>query len=240
VIAREAERLARLYWNAREDFGFVADALPLDQALDAALAADAPRPFFISDSGDNPTAGGTGDVSWTLGELLQRPELAGDEHTVIHASIFDPAVVSAAVRAGIGGTVEVEVGGHVDGGPRGPVPMTAEVFSITEGDQTAGTQVVLRSGSVYEIVTERRKPFHKINDFTQLGLDPHQADVVIVKIGYLEPELYEAAAGWKLGLTPGGVDLDLLRLPHTHLQPGVFPFERRATDPDLTPLVTRR
>jgi microcystin degradation protein MlrC len=240
VIAREAERLAKLYWDARKDFVFVADALPLDQALDAALAEGAPRPYFISDSGDNPTAGGTGDVSWTLGELLQRPESAGTDHTVIHASIFDPVAVDAAVAAGVGGTVEVEVGGHVDGGPRGPVPMKAEVFSITEGDPTAGTQVVLRSGSVYEIVTQRRKPFHRITDFTALGLDPLTADIVLVKIGYLEPQLYEAAAGWKLGLTPGGVDQDLLRLPHTHLEPGVYPFEDLDTDPDLTPVVTRR
>lgn len=240
VIAREAERLAQLYWQAREDFVFVADALPLDQCLDAALAEDAPRPYFISDSGDNPTAGGTGDVSWTLGELLQRPELAGDEHTVIHASIFDPAVVDAAIAAGVGGTVEVEVGGHIDSGPRGPVPFSGEVFSITEGDPTGGTHVVLRRGSVYEIVTQRRKPFHRIADFTRLGLDPLTADIVIVKIGYLEPQLYEAAAGWKLGLTPGGVDQDLLRLGHHNLQPGVFPFEKLDQDPDLTPVVTRR
>ncbi|HEY9291925.1 MAG TPA: M81 family metallopeptidase, partial [Microlunatus sp.] len=137
VIAREAERLARLYWDAREDFVFVADALPLEQALDAALAEGAPRPFLISDSGDNPTAGGTGDVSWTLGELLQRPELSGSDRTVIHASIFDPVAIEAAVKAGVGATVQVELGGHVDGGPRGPVPMTADVFSITEGDPTA-------------------------------------------------------------------------------------------------------
>jgi microcystin degradation protein MlrC len=240
VIAREAERLARLYWDAREEFVFVADALPLDQALDAALAPGAARPYFISDSGDNPTAGGTGDVSWTLGELLQRPELAAEGRTVIHASIFDPAAVAQAVAAGVGGTVEVEVGGHVDGNPRGPVPVTGEVFSITEGDPTAGTQVVLRAGSVYEIVTERRKPFHKIDDFAKLGLDPQKADVVVVKIGYLEPELYEIAADWKLGLTPGGVDQDLLRLGHHRLQPGVFPFEQNAAEPDLKPVVTRR
>ncbi|QDP98369.1 M81 family metallopeptidase [Microlunatus elymi] len=245
VIAREAERLARLYWEAREDFVFVADALPLGEALDAALADGAPRPFVISDSGDNPTAGGTGDVSWTLGELLQRPELSDSdasrtELTVIHASIFDPVAVAAAVEAGVGATVRVDVGGHVDGGPRGPVPMTAEVFSITAGDPTAGTQVVLRQGSVYEIVTERRKPFHKLADFTKLGLDPQSADIILVKIGYLEPELYELAAGWKLGLTPGGVDQDLLRLGHHRLQPGVFPFDTSATDPDLTPVVTRR
>lgn len=240
LIAAEAERLAGLYWQARENFAFVADALPLDQALDAALTDGAPRPFLISDSGDNPTAGGTGDVSWTLGELLARPELGEDGPTVIHASIFDPEVIDVAVAAGVGGRVTVQLGGKVDGGPRGPVSLQGEVFSITEGDPTAGTQVVLRSGSVYEIVTRHRKPFHKIADFTQLGLDPATADIVIVKIGYLEPQLYDLAAGWKLGLTPGGVDQDLLRLGHQHLQPGVFPFERLQTDPDLTPVLTRR
>jgi microcystin degradation protein MlrC len=240
LIAREAERLARLYWDAREDFVFVADALPLDRALDAALAPDAARPYFISDSGDNPTAGGTGDVSWTLGELLQRPELTAADRTVIHASIFDPVAVQTAVDAGVGGTVEVELGAHVDNGPRGPVRFSGEVFSVTEGDPVAGTQVVLRAGSVYEIVTERRKPFHKIDDFARLGLDLRTADVVIVKIGYLEPELYETAADWKLGLTPGGVDQDLLRLGHHRLQPGVFPFERTDTQPELRPIVTRR
>ncbi|SDS89588.1 M81 family metallopeptidase [Microlunatus soli] len=240
LIAAEAERLAGLYWQAREDFVFVADALPLDQALDAALAEGAARPFLISDSGDNPTAGGTGDVSWTLGELLARPELGDGGPTVIHASIFDPDVVDAAVAAGVGGRVNVQLGGKVDGGPRGPVPFQGEVFSITEGDPTAGTQVVLCSGSVHEIVTQRRKPFHKLADFTQLGLDPATAAIVIVKIGYLEPELYQLAADWKLGLTPGGVDQDLLRLGHHRLQPGVFPFQRQQTDPDLTPVVTRR
>ncbi|HEY9290275.1 MAG TPA: MlrC C-terminal domain-containing protein, partial [Microlunatus sp.] len=71
-------------------------------------------------------------------------------------------------------------------------------------------------------------------------LDPATADVVLVKIGYLEPQLYELAAGWKLGLTPGGVDQDLLRLGHHRLQPGVFPFDTSVQDPDLTPVVTRR
>ena len=73
-----------------------------------------------------------------------------------------------------------------------------------------------------------------------LGLDPVTADVVIIKIGYLEPELHEMAADWILALTPGGVDQDLLRLGHHNLAPGVHPFDTSTTDPDLTPVVTRR
>lgn len=240
VIAREAERLARQYWDARDEFAFVGPTATLHEALDRALAPDAARPYVISDSGDNPTAGGAGDVSWTLGELLSREDLREPGRVVIHASVFDTAAVAQLVQAGVGGSVRVAVGGRVDAGPRGPVDLVGKVFSITEGDPDAGTQVVVRAGSVYAIITERRKPFHHLDDFRRLGLNPESADVVIVKIGYLEPELHELANDWTLALTPGGVDQDLLRLGHHRLAPGVYPFDTSNPNPDLTPVVTRR
>lgn len=242
VIGVQARELARAIWDARHDFGFVAPAASLAECLDEALNRDEGEatPFVLSDSGDNPTAGGAGDVSWTLGELLARPELADPERTVIHASIFDAQAVETAVRAGVGGAVDVEVGARVDGRPRGPVRVTGEVFSITDGDPVAGTIAVIRCGAVHAIITERRKPFHRVSDFTALGLNPHAADVVVVKIGYLEPELYEMAADWRLALTPGGVDQDLRRLGHTGIQRPMFPFDSEMPDPDLTPVLRRR
>ncbi|WP_345064540.1 M81 family metallopeptidase [Leifsonia kafniensis] len=239
LIQSEASRLGRLYWDARDDFEFVADALSLDESIEAALAAPEARPFVISDSGDNPTAGGAGDVSWTLGQLLARPEFRDGSISVIHASIFDHAAVEQAVAAGLGAHVDLLVGGRVDPGPSGPVALSGTVFSITEGDADAGTQVVIKAGGVHAIITSRRKPFHHISDFTMLGLDPQHTDIVVVKIGYLEPELYDLAVGWKLALTPGGVDQDLLRLGHHNLAPGVFPFDTTGT-PALHAIVVRR
>lgn len=240
TIRDQAERLGRAFWDARADFAFVGPVDSLDGALDEALAEDAPRPFLISDSGDNPTAGGAGDVSWTLGRLLEREDLRRGDRTVIVASVFDPDAVARAARAGTGARVRLSVGGRVDGRPSGPVEIDGEVFSVTPGDPVAGTQAVVRAGSVYAIVTERRKPFHHLDDFRVLGLDPARADVVIVKIGYLEPELYELAAGWVIALTPGGVDQDLVRLGHSRLLPGVYPFDDTGIEPDLTARVERR
>ncbi|MGM1016070.1 MAG: M81 family metallopeptidase [Actinomycetota bacterium] len=239
LIAAEAERVARMYWDAREDFVFVAETASLEGALSAALAPGAPRPYVISDSGDNPTAGGAGDVTWTLGQLLDHPELTDGSRTTLVASIFDPDAVAAAAAAGVGARITISAGARIDHGPSGPVEIAGTVFSVTTGDETAGTQVVIDVGGLHAIVTERRKPFHHLDDFRMLGLDPQTADLVVVKIGYLEPELYELAAGWTLALTPGGVDQDLLRLGHSRLVPGVYPFDTTGS-PDLTAVVGRR
>ncbi|WP_158890609.1 MlrC C-terminal domain-containing protein [Amycolatopsis anabasis] len=41
-----------------------------------------------------------------------------------------------------------------------------------------------------------------VADFPGLGLDPAERDLTGVKIGYLEPDLYEPDAAWLLALTP--------------------------------------
>jgi microcystin degradation protein MlrC len=87
---------------------------------------------------------------------------------------------------------------------------------------------------VHVIVTRKRKPYHKEIDFTRLGLKPREADIVVVKIGYLEPELYAMQKGWMLALTPGGVDQNLERLPYKRIQRPMFPLDKNMSDPDLT------
>jgi microcystin degradation protein MlrC len=72
-VSAAAERLARRFWDARTGYAFVAPTKPWNECLDSALASHQ-HPFFISDMGDNPTAGGAGDVTWTLNQLLARPE----------------------------------------------------------------------------------------------------------------------------------------------------------------------
>ena len=84
------------------------------------------------------------------------------------------------------------------------------------------------------IITRNRKPYHQMIDFERNGLDAPGADIVIVKIGYLEPELYAIAADWMLALTPGSVDQDLLRLGHQRISRPMFPFDTDISDPDLS------
>jgi microcystin degradation protein MlrC len=84
------------------------------------------------------------------------------------------------------------------------------------------------------IVTKKRKPYHYEKDFTDLGLNPRQSDIVIVKIGYLVPELYNINKGWIMALTPGGVDQDLYRLEYKRIKRPMFPIDDFLKKPDLS------
>lgn len=236
AVAAGAERLARAFWDVREDFVFVAPTGSFDECLAAALAPGAAKPYFISDSGDNPTAGGSGDMTWGLTQVLARPEFQDPSGpVVIYASVPGAAAVAAAVEAGVGATVTVTAGASVDAVHAGPITMTGRVHAIKHGDRDAETEVVLQVGSVFAILTKLRKPYHHEHDFTDLDLTPREADVVIVKIGYLEPELFDMSADWMLALTPGGVDQDLERLGHHRIERPMFPYDRVFPEaPDLT------
>jgi microcystin degradation protein MlrC len=218
----EASRLAVELWSRREEFGFVAPTGSLDEVLAAAIASPV-KPYLVSDSGDNPTAGGAGDVTWTLAELLASEELAASGKRAIYASIPDSAGALAAAEAGVGAHVRLTVGARIDDRLAPPVEVAGEVVAVVPGE--ADLEVVVRTPAVDVVVTRRRRPYHLEQDFTRLGLDPRSADIVVVKIGYLEPELFDLAADWMLALTPGGVDQDLARLGHRRVRRPMFPLD---------------
>jgi microcystin degradation protein MlrC len=233
-VTKAAEQLANAFWNARNQFDFVAPVGTLEKSLADALASKK-HPFFISDTGDNPTAGGAGDVTWTLTQLLARPEFKpADGPSLIYASIPDPELVKKAMAAGVGGQVDGVAGARVDARFAPPVPLKGTVESIVKGDVNAEVEVVVKVGSIHVIVTQKRKPYHKEADFTRLGLNPRTADIVVVKIGYLEPELYAMQAGWIMALTPGGVNQDLASLPYKRIERPMFPLDKNMPDPNLS------
>ena len=237
VIVREARSVAERYWNARSDFTFSVPAGDADWCIATGLAATA-RPYFISDSGDNPTAGGAGDVAYMLERLLAHPDIAAGRATAIWASVVDPAAVARCVAGAEGAAVEVAVGGAF-GSQQRKVILRGKVGRILRDDPVGGDIAVVTSGGVRAILTTRRKPYHFVRDLQAVGLDPARHDLTVVKIGYLVPDLFAAAKGWVLALTPGGVDQDIVRLGHRHLERPIYPLDPRMTAPDLAPELVR-
>tara|TARA_R110000744_G_scaffold139399_1_gene250390 strand:- start:1789 stop:3357 length:1569 start_codon:yes stop_codon:yes gene_type:complete len=232
-VEQGAENLAQSFWNVRNQFKFVAPTTTLDESLKLALASDK-KPYMISDMGDNPTAGGAGDVTWTLQELLARPEFKFKKgKSLIYASIPGPEFVEKALQIGIGGKIKAEAGAAVDYRFAGPLMLDGTITTIKEGDTNAEVEVVVKVGNIDIIVTKKRKPYHHLSDFTNLGLNPKETDIVVVKIGYLVPELYDMRGDWIMALTPGGVDQDLNRLGYKRIKRPMFPLDSAMTNPDL-------
>lgn len=232
-VKASAEYLAKSFWEVRHQFEFVTPVAGLKESLDKGLAS-AKKPFVISDMGDNPTAGGAGDVTWTIHQLLKRSEFKSETGPeLIYASIPGPDIVMKAKSAGKDAIIEGYAGAAVDNRFAPPVLLKGKVLTIKEGDPNAITEVVMQVGSLKIIVTEKRKPYHYEKDFTDLGLNPRKADILIVKIGYLVPELYDLRGGWIMALTPGGVDQDLERLGYKRIKRPMFPLDKNMADPDL-------
>ncbi|WP_430905341.1 MlrC C-terminal domain-containing protein, partial [Maribacter flavus] len=82
--------------------------------------------------------------------------------------------------------------------------------------------MVVKITSVHVIVTKKRKPYHHKRDFTNLGLNPMETDIIVVKIGYLVPVLYDMRGDWIMALSPGGVDQDLGRLGYKNIKRPMF------------------
>ncbi|MCY1722212.1 M81 family metallopeptidase [Prolixibacteraceae bacterium Z1-6] len=234
AVSKAAEELAQSFWAVREEFDFVAPVANLDECLNRAIAFEG-KPFIISDMGDNPTAGGAGDVTWTLTEILKRKEFQAENGpSLIYASLPGTEFVEKSVEAGIGGQVSEFAGAAVDSRFAPPVKLTGTIEAIKYGDKNAETEVVVKVGSVRVIVTKKRKPYHYKADFNDLNLNPEETDIVVVKIGYLVPELYNMRADWLMAQTPGGVDQDLDRLGYQHIKRPMFPLDKNMEDPDLS------
>ncbi len=217
-----AAELAGHYWQARERFAFGTTTASLAECLKRAMASRT-RPVVLADSGDNPTAGGAGDRADTLAALL-----AAGAEDVILAAIADRPATEAAFGAGEGAELTLPIGGTIDPASR-PVSIRCRVTRLVDGpgpDRLPDRIAVLETGGVRLVVTARRRPFHRIADFTALGLDPRTARIVVVKSGYLSPELAPIANPSLMALTPGIVDQDIERLPRTRTPRPTYPFDR--------------
>ena len=219
TAAQEAARLAQRYWDVRRQFTFAVPAASMDDCIHQALAASAAT-VFISDAGDNPTAGAVGDVPYSLARLLEL-----DVPDAVLAAIPDAQAVAACQAAGVGQTVRFGLGGRLDARHGPPLTVQGQVMRLVQGDAVAGSQAVLKVGGVQVILTERRKPFTTVADFAQVGIDPLAHKIVVVKLGYLFPELAAIAPLAFIALTPGASDLDIPRLPFHVIRRPIYPLD---------------
>lgn len=218
AMTAAARALAQNYWDIREQFVFGTTTGSIEACVDWALEATT-SPVVLAESGDNPTGGGVGDRAEVLAELM-----ANDALGVVFAGIADKPATDAAYAAGVGATIAITIGASLDPSST-MVEATAEVVFLLETAQPHLREAVVRIGGIDLVLTARRRPFHNIEDFTRLGLDPHTAKIVVVKSGYLSPDLGPIANPSLMALSPGVVDQFVERLERQHKSVPQYPFD---------------
>nr|WP_076488436.1 M81 family metallopeptidase [Alkalispirochaeta americana] len=229
VAARaEAEDLARAFWQERKNFRFHTDSYPPGEALEAALAAarEGAWPVYLSDSGDNPTAGSSADCTGFLGQILEYEPFSHLETPLLYAGIYDPPAVERCLQAGVGARLELALGARFDQVTSKPLRLEVEVLSLARKWERFHTDMVMvRAGFVELILVSNHIGFVTPRMFEALNRRVEDYAVIVVKLGYLTDPHKRCAARTIMALTPGSSNEVLETLPFTELSRPVFPLD---------------
>ena len=229
-----AKELTRRVWELRHEL-MVQESIPVEEAV--ARADGAARGIVVlSDTGDSVAGGAAGDSNDILAEML-RQQVKG---TALVPIVDETAALQAA-DAGVGATIDVQLGRSSDTRWGDPLSVTAEVLVVTDGKMPAteiheahehGTSALLKVGNVLVGVSRYRTNTvltpHFWAHFGVDATDREQIQTVVVKTA----SNFQYFAEWTEDLirvdTPGHsqsrvTDFDWVRLPRP-----AFPLDDNA------------
>lgn len=201
-----AERIAQYAWDHREEFAFSGNYGELDESVRAAVEFEG-KTAVITDSGDNCGAGGAGQNTCVLRELLKQ-DLKGK--SVLVAGINDAGACDELAQYHAGDHVSFELGAGEDELST-PVSIEGTLRAVSEAAMGLGQlhvvgpcYVVSIDGTGIDVlVVNRNVQYGTMEQFVYAGVDFHAYDIVVVKMGYLDTYLIPETAYHIMALTDG-------------------------------------
>lgn len=225
-----AARLANGFWARRHDFVFRSEyydsAASLSKAYEAVLG-EGQRPVFVSDSGDNPTAGSTGDSTELFEKVLATMDTVDRLPTpLLYSGFYDAAATAACVAAGEGARLRVLVGGTHDTVNGKRLPLELEVLKVTRGYQPYGADIALvKHRNIMITLTSKHIGFGDDGLLPAVGVDAAGFCLVIVKLGYLEPCFRTIAARAIMATSKGCSNEVLETIPYRKVRRPIYPLD---------------
>jgi microcystin degradation protein MlrC len=229
--ASVANELAAAMWAVREQL-YVPCPTPVEAVIRA--RASGYTPVLLIDLGDNIGGGSAGDGTVLLAELLR--QRAKGFIVVLYA----PHAVNVAKTIGVGGMLEIAVGGTVDRIHGDPVKVRGMVKSLHDGrwiesearhggrrenDQGHTAVLDLGDGDTLVLNSLRTPPF-SLGQLTSLGIDPKQAQVIVVKAAVAYKAAYAPIAGEIIPVdTPGLTAINPAHFTYTRIRRPLFPLD---------------
>ena len=166
---------------------------------------------IIADSGDNPTAGGVGDRADVLKYVINHKL----EKKILFAGIVSPLAYMKLLKN--------KYNRIIIGGELGHSGETIKIIPTTVRFKNKCAIITYKNMTI--VITKYRRPFHFINDFVNLKLKLSEYNILVVKSGYLSPELKNLKVKSFMLLTDGVVNQDIKNLVNNNRKRPIYPFQ---------------
>lgn len=247
TTAPEAETQAWLAGLCREAWRRRTQGQVTYEGVETVLAKILPvtrGPVLLVEPADNIGGGAPGDGTGVLRGLLK---FAVPNSAVI---INDPAAVTAAVRAGVGATLTLPIGGRGSVLDAGPVELAVEVVSHSDGrfeledihshlasmsgrSIAMGPSAVVRHRGITILLTSKKTPPFDLGQWRSQGIEPRDLAVIGVKAAVAHRQAYDPiAAASHYVETPGPCSSNVTAFTFRHLRRPVWPLDADLECPD--------
>jgi microcystin degradation protein MlrC len=226
---RIAGELAASVWRHRKEFRFRTEFYSTEEALLAAYAyaEKGEKPVFLSDSGDNPTAGAAGDSTDLLEAVIGTMDRVDRLPTpLLYSGFYDAPAVAACIKAGEGAETELTLGGNWDTLNGKKIPLKVKVKKICRNYGPYKSDLILLNlRNMLISVTSKHIGFGDEKLLPAIGINAEDYCLVAVKLGYLEPCFREIAARAIMATTRGCSNEVLETIPYKKVRRPIFPLD---------------
>lgn len=240
ALARElAQQLAGLAWDLRRGFDTQLVMMAPDAAVERAILTP-DWPVILADQGNNTAGGSPGDGTVILAELKR--------HRWPDAALFirDAEAVARNFEAGVGASVDLEVGGKLEPSNGAAVRITGRVQLLTDGasgldgfGSTSGRVALVKCGETDLILTEfptrQTSPAH----FRRFGVEPKRKRILVVQSAHVFRHEWETVEHVPRSIievdTPGITSPSARRFSYHNIRRPIYPLDEfgwDASDPD--------
>ncbi len=206
--------LANKLWATRKDYKFTVEAEMPEECVKRAVNGKENR-IFITDSGDNTTAGAEGDSLDILKLILAQ----STEKSICVAGITNFEVVDGFFKYKDGEKVTIPI----FGGKECFIKSHGEILGWTK--EIIGRSLTVTIGTTDVIFTEKRSAFIEKGNFDKANTDLLSYRVVVVKLGYLFTELKPYADRELFALSDGASCVELARLNLKKIIRPMYPLD---------------
>ena len=224
-----ADKVAAYVWDKHHEFHYTGLTAAPDKALEMALAFEG-KPAFITDSGDNVTSGAQGWNTYILRQVLAVEKL---NKKFLFADIHDDDACYKLSALENGAETELRLGVERD-------EMSRSVFLNVKikcrgkldgfmfrknGSYGEAIVVSVQGASIDIVVANSKQAMVELHQFRGVGVSVDDYDVVVVKQGYIFPELKEAGKFCVMSLTNGATPQDTRIIPFKKIMRPMFPID---------------